>query len=155
MKGFWQWLTHTRTHAPTHLHTQPDRNSFRNWWLSWQQQQKDIWDTWESPYKMCQTYPDVQRTHEASFCRECSRHTPNSSTRTTPPGSEWASLTTWIISLQQMVTVPLKNIFDYYFSRPLLFFSFSIITAIFITRSDDGMARRAKITPQHRQAFNT
>lgn len=54
-----------------------------------------------------------------------------------------------------MVTVPLKNIFDYYFFSPLLFFSFSIITAIFITRYDDGTARRVKITLQPRQAFNT
>lgn len=79
----------------------------------------------------------------------------NAYTLRTLPASKSASLTTGIISLQQMVTVPLKNIFDYYFFLPLLFFSFSIITAIFITRSDDGTARRVKITPRHRQAFNT
>lgn len=149
MEGFWQWLTQTHTHTRTEIHSE-------NWWISWQQKQKDIWETWASPYKMCQTYPDVQREpNETSFYWVCSRHTQNTSTCTTPPGSEWASLTTWIISLQQMVTVPLKNIFDYYFFSPPPLFSFSIITAIFITRSDDGTARRVKITPQHHQAFNT
>lgn len=122
----------------THTHTETDENHLA------ETMKGRMWGIGASLYKTCKnanTFCYMKRSRQPHAQSEAyfhqvevinlsvhtRRHTHThthriASTLTTPPGSEWASLTTGIISLQQMVTVPLKNIFDYYFFSPSSFF---------------------------------